>query len=75
MRRLLKISHPAVQRIIKMELYEELKKSVLSATTLTESSELSIEHYVEAHSAEQSKKMIMIRFFRLLATLLGSILH
>jgi len=38
------------------ELYEELKKSIRSPTTLTELNELSIEHYMEAPSAEQSKK-------------------
>ena len=43
----------------KTELYEDLKKSVRSPTTLTELNELSIEHYMEAPSAEQSKKMIV----------------
>ena len=37
----------------KTELYEDLKKSVRSPTTLTELNELSIEHYMEAPSAEQ----------------------
>ena len=41
------------------KLYEDLKKSIQSPTTLTELNELSIEHYLEAASAEQSKKMIV----------------
>ena len=43
----------------KTKLYEDLKKSVQSPTTLTELNELSIEHYLEAPSAGQSKKMIV----------------
>ena len=52
-RKLWKISHPVERRIKKTELYDDLKKSVRSPTTLTELNELSIEHYMEAPSAEQ----------------------